>query len=365
VGYDALASALIRLASFALPGAFPKQALLPEPGPGATEAERLALLRARQSLIEQGFLTRDQGRARHAQAVSLATFADLTAEQRSRLTAEDEAGIFQRAAALVLGDAFRLVPTFTVGNREELDAARVFAGASAPEGGLLRFTQARLAAASSSTAIADWRLLAVDEWLQGVAAVRTPARLLAELQAWQEAFGREPLVFQPLQLPFDERAHWVALEFPEVLEAQLDDPSVFVPSGDFLSIVSHLPAGHTTAGPQAGLLVDEWTEVIPNRIETTGIAVHYNQPNTEPPQCVLVAVSPAIDGRWEWDDLVATLIETLDRARQRGVEPDFLRTTPYAQLLPAVLSTFTSFPFGTISTNLAAQQASMVVQEGQ
>ena len=110
-------------------------------------------------------------------------------------------------------------------------------------------------------------------------------------------------------------------------------------------------------------MVDEWNEVIPNRIETTGVAVHYDQPNTEPPQCVLLAVSPTITGRWEWDDLVETLIDTFDRAGRRAVEPDFLRTTPYAQLLPAVLSTFTSFPFGTISTNLAAQQASMVVEE--
>jgi hypothetical protein len=115
---------------------------------------------------------------------------------------------------------------------------------------------------------------------------------------------------------------------------------------------------------QAGLLIDEWSEVIPNRFETTGIAAHFDQPNTEPPQCVLLAVSPTFKGHWTWDDLVATLDDTLDRAKRRAVEPDFLRTTPYAQLLPAVLSTFTSFPFGTISTNLAAQPASMVVDGG-
>jgi hypothetical protein len=123
-----------------------------------------------------------------------------------------------------------------------------------------------------------------------------------------------------------------------------------------------LPSGYSAAAPQAGLLIDEWNEVIPNRIETTGIAIHYNQPNTEPPQCLLLAVSPTIKGRWEWDDLVDTLMDTFDRAKRRAVEPDFLRTTPYAQLLPAVLSSFTSHPFGTISTNWAAQPASMVFE---
>jgi hypothetical protein len=100
-------------------------------------------------------------------------------------------------------------------------------------------------------------------------------------------------------------------------------------------------------------LFDEWNEVIPNRVETTGIAIHYNQPSTEPPQCLLLAVSPVVDGRWQWDDLVDTIMDTFDRAKRRGVEPDFLRTTAYAQLLPAVLTTFTRFPFATISTDLA------------
>lgn len=365
VDYGGLKSALIRLSNFGLAGAFPKHALLPVLGADPSDAEKLALLRARQSLIEQGFLTHDQGRARHSQAESLSSFGELTDEQRNRLTVEEKAAIFQRAAALILGDAFRLIPAFTFANRPELEAARAFASdAPAPEG-LLRFTQERLAAAAAGSAIQDWRRLAVDEWLQGVASVRKQVRLLDQLQTYQDAFDREALALQPVQLPFDEKAHWIALEFPEVSAEKLDDPTVFAPRGDFLSMVRHLPEGHSAAALQAGLLVDEWTEVIPNRIETTGIAVHYNQPNTEPPQCLLLAVSPTIKGHWEWDDLVETLTDTFDRAKRRAVEPDFLRTTPYAQLLPAVLSTFTSFPFGTISTNLAAQPASMVAQERQ
>ena len=153
------------------------------------------------------------------------------------------------------------------------------------------------------------------------------------------------------------------MEFPEVSPEQLDDPNVFVPQGDFLSIVRQLPENYEASAPQSGLLIDEWNEVIPNRIETTGIAIHYNQPNTEPPQCILLAVSPNVNGRWEWDDLVETVTDTFDRAKRRAVEPDFLRTTPYSQLLPAVLSSFTSFPIATISTNMAVQPASMVVDQ--
>jgi hypothetical protein len=362
VNYDGLIDALIGVADFGVSDAFPKQPFAPQATLDSPESA-LALLRARQSLIRQGFQVHEQGVARREQAAALAAFSGLSDEELNRLTAEDKAGIFQRAAALLLGEAFRLTPTFRFRNGTELAAAREFSSGAPPEAGLLRFTQSRLAALAQDSTITDWRSLGVDEWLQGVAAVRASSRLLDDLNTQAETFDREPPRLEPLQLPFDQKAHWIAVEYPEVPIELLDEPSAFVPRGDFLSIVRELPAGPEN-DEQAGLLIDEWSEVIPNRFETTGIAAHYDQPNTEPPQCVLVAVSPTIKGRWEWNDLVDTLIDTLDRARRRAVEPDFLRTTPYAQLLPAVLSTFTSFPFGTISTNLAAQPASMVINEG-
>ena len=363
IDYDGLRTSLVKLSYFGLSGAFPKNVLLPELASNPTEAERLVLLRAQQSLIEQAFLTHQQGTSRHAQAEALSAFSHLSQEEINRLKVEQKAGIYQQAGALILGDAFRFIPTFAFKNRSELEAAEAFAGAAAPDQSLLRFTQGRLKSAAANSVIQDWRDPAIEEWLQGMAAVREKVGLVDAVMTYREAFAGEESAFAVLQLPFDEKAHWVALEFPEVSPDELDDPGTFVPAGDFLSVVRQLPTGYSASAPQAGLLIDEWNEVIPNRVETTGIAIHYNQPNTEPPQCVLVAVSPVIKGRWEWDDLVDTLIDTFDRAKRRAVEPDFLRATPYAQLLPAVLSTFTSHPFGTISTNLAAQPVSMVLEQ--
>jgi hypothetical protein len=363
IDYDGLRNRLIQLSYFGLTGAFPKNALLPELGPNPTDAERLALLRAQQAIIEQAFLSHELGVSRHTLAESLSSFSELRQEAIDRLSIEDKAGIFQQAGALILGDGFRFIPTFEFKNRSEIESAHAFSGAASPELSLLRFTNDRLKSARVNSAIQDWRDLAVAEWLGGVAAVREKARLVDQTQNYLEGFQGEELPFKPLQLPFDQKAHWIALEFPEVTPERLDDPDSFVPQGDFLSIVRQLPVGYSPSATQAGLLVDEWNEVIPNRIETTGIAIHYNQPNTEPPQCLLLAISPTIKGRWQWDDLVETIADTFDRAKRRGVEPDFLRTTAYAQLLPAVLSTFTSYPFGTISTNLAAQPASMIFEQ--
>ena len=322
----------------------------------------MALLRARQSLIEQAILTLAQGKSSHSQAVTLSTFSNLSQEEIDRLTVEDKVEILQNAGALILGDAFRFIPSFAFKNRPELESAQAFAIDEPPEQSLLRFTNERLKSAALNTVIDDWRGLAVEEWLQGVASVREKAWLLESVNTYQEAFAGEELALKPLQLPFNKKAHWVAVEFPEVKPEELDNPNVFVPAGDFLSIVRQLPAGYSASAAQSGLVIDEWNEVVPNPIKTAGIAIHYNQPNTEPPQCVLLAVSPVINGRWDWDDLVETLTDTFDRAKRRAVEPDFLRTTPYAQL-PAILSTFTSHPFGTISTNLAVQPVSRMVVE--
>lgn len=362
INYDNLRGALIALAYFGLPGAFPKNALLPNVGPNATDEERLALLRAQQELIEQALLTRDQGRSRRQRAVDLRNFSGLSAEEVNRLTVFKKAEIYQAAGALVLGDSFRFIPAFQFKNLPELQSAHSFANDAQPDDSLLRFTQSRLRTGAVNSEITDWRELAVEEWLEGVAAVRENVALIDAVSTYNEAFADAELNFKPLQLPFDRKAHWVALEFPEVAPEQLDDPNSFVPTGDFLSVVRQLPEDYDASAPQAGLLIDEWNEVIPNRIETTGIAIHYNQPNTEPPQCILLAVSPNVNGSWDWDDLVETVNDTFDRAKRRAVEPDFLRTTPYAQLLPAVLSSFTSHPFGTISTNVAVQPLSLVTQ---
>lgn len=357
VDYDVLRDRLMAVSLFGIPDAFPRNALLPDAGPDATDAERLARLRAQQALIRQGIRTHAEGTSRRDEALRLRHLEHLAPEAAAGLSVAENVEIYQASAALLLGDAFRLVPTFAFQNVAELAAADAFCNEAPAESSLMRFTQERRSAEAAGDRIVDWRPLTVDDWVHGTGSVRERVHGLDRLGTLRTAFGRPQPLVRALQLPFDERAHWVAVEYPEVSPESLDDPDTFVPEGEFLSFVRELPPDYSLSGTQAGLLVDEWNEVIPNRVETTGIALNYNQPNTEPPQTVLLAVSPTIDGAWSWDDLVGTLTDTFDRARRRAVEPDFLQETPYAQLLPAILSTFTRFPFATISTDLSSQQA--------
>ncbi len=96
--------------------------------------------------------------------------------------------------------------------------------------------------------------------------------------------------------------------------------------------------------PQCGLLLDEWTEVIPVPDTTAGLAFHFDQPNTEPPQTLLLVTPSDFKGAWQWQDLVDTLHETLDMAKKRAVEPEQIDTTEYGRFLPALVSAVTAYP---------------------
>ncbi|MDQ0847406.1 hypothetical protein [Streptomyces sp. V1I6] len=194
----------------------------------------------------------------------------------------------------------------------------------------------------------------VDDWVHGVArvrekprlwekavalgdALRGPGGLLSNLAGWQEP------QLTPVQFPYRTGDHWLAMEFKAATEI-VEDRLLFT---------AHYMPEPLLAGPRrCGLLFDEWTEVVPAEQETTGIAVHFDGPDSEPPQAMLMVVPPTTSGTWVWDDLVDAIEETFELARIRAVEPGHLDDTAYAQLLPATVMSATRQPI-TISTDLA------------
>jgi hypothetical protein len=318
---DVVHSALLGLGNFGLPDAVPVSAA------GDTTA-------IRQSLAEQGLRVLNAARQRQGTAgaaLARAANTNQSAEQRFRG--------YRAAAQAIFGPSFHLIPRFHPANGVELQAAAAFRDLP-PGQGLTRFHK-------------DNPLL-VDEWLQGAARVRPGLANLEQILILSELFARPSAALKPLQLPFRGGDHWVAVEYPPA------QAGGFSPQGEFVSFVQVLPGGSfDPAAAQSGLLVDEWSEVIPGESETTGIAVHYNQPNSHPPQTLLLAVTPEITGKWTWDKLAGILNDTLERAKQRAVEPDQLERTAFGQLLPAVISAISSRPFGTISTDLVYKTASL------
>ncbi|MCB9234919.1 MAG: hypothetical protein H6581_24910 [Bacteroidia bacterium] len=186
-------------------------------------------------------------------------------------------------------------------------------------------------------------LFPLDDWLHGLARVRPRMNTLERATLLTANFGLREPELTAAQLPFRENDRWLGNNVPENYALE----------GDKLVLSLHLGAAWQAATNQAGLLLDEWNEVLPHPNETTGITFHFDRPNSEPPNTLLLAVSPDVTGSWDWNHLVATLNETLDAAKKRAVEPLQLDKSKYAQILPAIMVAASRYML-TIQTNLLA-----------
>ena len=109
--------------------------------------------------------------------------------------------------------------------------------------------------------------------------------------------------------------------------------------GGTLSFALELPNNWNPAQALSGLVFDEWTELLPARETTSGVALHFNQPDTEPPQVLLLAVCPAEGDSWRWEYLSETVLDTFERAKKRLVNFANVKTNPaLAHLLPALVA---------------------------
>jgi hypothetical protein len=149
-----------------------------------------------------------------------------------------------------------------------------------------------------------------------------------------ETFGAETGECSPLQLPYRTKDTWLGVEFPKGTAIVHDT----------IAVVQCLPQGFTPTTSQCGFLIDEWTETLPQKEEVTGITFNYDAPNSAPPAAILLAVTPVETGHWSWDNLVATVLDTFERAKLRAVEPDMIETllSGFAQLLPTTVAEFTT-----------------------
>lgn len=190
----------------------------------------------------------------------------------------------------VFGPHFRVMPRFTLADSRALGRSL-----------------------EASTALQGGNPLESTIWLQRVARVREAALRLDTVMLYGEALNRESLRLTVGQLPYDpsKEERWAALP------GQL--------SGSRLSIVSLVQGKLDLGLPLAGLLIDEWIEVVPSKEETTGLSFHFDSPQSRPPQAILLAVPPDDQPTWTLDVLAATIQETLELAKLRTVDLSHLK----------------------------------------
>lgn len=200
----------------------------------------------------------------------------------------------------------------------------------------------------------------VDDWLYGVARVRPKMSDWEEILMCSRAFKKQEPELNPLQLPYipanpdpaKENWSWLALEFPKNYEIK----------NDTLLYTAYYESGFDVNQEfQCGLLFDEWTEVIPTAKETAALSFHFDRPNSEAPQALLLATPSAVDGVWEWADVIDSLRETIESMKMRTVQPAHLDQTKYASFVPGVVMPFMYYPLS-FSYNLAQLNANIVLE---
>jgi hypothetical protein len=251
------------------------------------------------------------------------------AEHDAAADAAKRVQILTEAARGIFGDEFVLVPSFSLPGKQ----AEEWTNAYASRATLLDYQKNDLK-----------NDFPVDDWLYGLGRVREKMHHLENLVFLAEALGTSAPDLQPIQLPYGPASAWMALEFPPTAGDKLER--------ELLLYTAHYTQDFDKTKPQCGLLLDEWTEVIPADTETTGITFHFDKPSAEPPQAILLALPAQFTGAWKWDDVVDALRETLDLARSRAVEPQQIDQTALSVFLPATIMATTWRPV-TIAADLS------------
>jgi hypothetical protein len=198
----------------------------------------------------------------------------------------------------VFGADFQVLPRFTAANAAELQTAF-----------------------GASDALLGNRRLEAHSWFTRVSCARDALGPLADTLRFAEAFTAAVPTFTVGQLPYTPGEPWIGL-----------------PMQPNSQRTAHLSLFVVGAPPQldhlaAGLVFDEWNEVIPNPSETTGLTFHADRPTARSPHAILLAVAPDISQPWNLAKLEQVLREIIALSRARLVDQDAM--TELDQFLPA------------------------------
>ena len=286
-GAGTLSAAILKLGDFGLPLTVPVVPADDDPS-------------ARSALLQQATGLSVEAGKRVAESAALAA-AGAATDSRARCVQ-----LADRMRA-VFGASFVVLPRFTCDIATANELAAALAGSRAMQGG---------------------DELAVYTWFTRYARVREPlARLSSCVTGAEVLDAGERLALRVAQLPFDAREQWIGLPLTS---------GDAMPAGKVSVVVQATTLDFSQ--PLRGLWIDEWTEVVPSREETTAITFQYNPPDACAPQAMLLAVPPVPDVDWTIGTLHRVLAETLDLAKLRAVDSDALADC--GQFLPALCFAF-------------------------
>jgi hypothetical protein len=109
-------------------------------------------------------------------------------------------------------------------------------------------------------------------------------------------------------------------------------PETEAPRPRFFGTFIADPTWVAGAASYAGLVIDEWAEQRPSRSQTTGLAINYDSPQGEAPNCLLLCEPPTGDvTAWDEQGAASMVAETISWMKVRAL-PAQRRLTPGGSL---------------------------------
>ena len=170
----------------------------------------------------------------------------------------------------------------------------------------------------------------VLKWIEKTSYVRPRMKLLDEIITYNQILESSDFTFY-----CDEAKFMMSAEILAKKKEQVNPVS--------LILVVSMSAGeseHDNSEPLenknlAGVVTEDWPDKIVSMEQDTHIAFHYNGPNTEAPQCLLLAVSPNDLHRWNEESIRRVILDTLELTKLRGV--DYRSVKELRHFLPTML----------------------------
>jgi hypothetical protein len=288
---ETLRTALLKLWSFGLTPSIPVSAS------GEDPASIAALLRQAQALVRLSVVRFDR--------MNVLRLLPIATDPRARC---DQ--LIERMRNL-FGSSFVVLPRFSIGASAATEMT---------------------SALGASLAVQGNDPLAANTWFTRVARVRESLARFGMCLRNSEINGAPTkLTLNVAQLPFVSGERWVALRPAAANQS--------VTPGKLSLVINTVgTTAFAAGGVLTGLVIDEWTEVVPNAKETTALTFQFDVPDSCAPQCVLVAVPPVRGQDWTVDSLRQLLMETLHLAKLRAVDMGSLGSA--AQYLPGLYLAF-------------------------
>ncbi|MCA9685955.1 MAG: hypothetical protein KC457_27530, partial [Myxococcales bacterium] len=160
-------------------------------------------------------------------------------------------------------------------------------------------------------------------WLQQLARVRPDCARFDELIGHVELIADATLApARVAQLPEVAGERWAAtsapIEHPEFGRARL---CLWAMQPSLSSQAQTQSQQIDWSRPVSGLVIDSFVEQIPAADQVTGVALHFDAPSSRPPQSMLLLSTGPGQG-FDFDLVVEALLDTLELAKIRAVDPD-------------------------------------------